>query len=91
MNAAAPAVRAPFSTKWLDWDVSAGISFPGAFTSTDFDNHGDDPNLPPNHANVGDFTDLELGVTVQAGALGVSGTGTCSSTRSRPPPPGSRG
>jgi hypothetical protein len=74
-NAAAPAVRTLYSTTWFDWDLAVGISFPGAFTTTDFDNHGDDPNLPPNHADTGNYTDLNLGTTVQVGDLGVSAVG----------------
>lgn len=75
VNAAAPAIRTLYSTSYFDWDLAVGISFPGAFTNSDFDNHGDDPNLPPNHANTGDYTDLTLGGTVQVGRLGVSATG----------------
>jgi hypothetical protein len=75
VNAAAPAVRTLYSTTWFDWDLAVGISFPGAFTTTDFDNQGDNGNLPSNRATVGSFTDLNLGATVQAGDLGVSATG----------------
>jgi hypothetical protein len=74
-NSAAPAVRNAYSTTWFDYDLSAGISFPGAFTNTDFDNHGDNANLPPNHASAGNFTDLTVGGTLQLGGLGVSATG----------------
>jgi hypothetical protein len=75
VNSAAPAVRDPFSTSWFDYDVSAGISFPGAFTTTDFDNHGDDANLPAQHASAASFTDLTLGGKVEFGGLGVAATG----------------
>jgi hypothetical protein len=75
VNSAAPAVRNPFSTTWFDYDISLGVSFPGAFTSSDFDNHGDDANLPPNHANTGSFTDLNVGTTLQFGGLGVAAAG----------------
>jgi len=74
-NTAAPAVRNPYSTTWLDYDVSLGISFPGAFTNSDFDNHGDDAKLPPQHASAGDFLDANFGVTVQFGGLGIGATG----------------
>ena len=74
-NAAAPAVRTLYSTTFVDWDLSVGVSFPGAFTTTDFDNHGDDPNLPPSHANTGNYADLNLGGTLQFGELGVAATG----------------
>jgi hypothetical protein len=39
-NAAAVAVRVPYSFDWIDFEVSLGISFPAAFRSTDFDNDG---------------------------------------------------
>jgi hypothetical protein len=75
VNSASPAVRDPYSTTWFDYDLSIGISFPGAFATTDFDNHGDNANLPANHASAGNFTDLNLGATVQFGGLGLAATG----------------
>ncbi len=75
VNSAAPAVRDPYSTKWFDYDLSAGISFPGAFTTSDFDNHGDVANLPNPHASAGDFTDVNLGGKAQFGGLGIAVTG----------------
>jgi hypothetical protein len=73
VNSAAPAVRDPYSTTWFDYDVSVGASLPGAFTRTDFDNHGD--SGAPSHARAGDFVDLTLGGTLQFGGLGVAATG----------------
>jgi len=73
VNSASPAVRDPYSTTWFAYDVSAGISAPGAFSNTDFDNHGDFANLQ-NHASAGDFVDVNFGATVQFGALGVAAT-----------------
>ncbi|HEY8088789.1 MAG TPA: hypothetical protein VIF09_13110, partial [Polyangiaceae bacterium] len=75
VNSASPAVRQPYSTTWFDYDIALGISFPGAFTSSDFDNHGDNASLPTQHANVGNFTDLNVGGTLQFGGLGVSAAG----------------
>ncbi|MGH7294404.1 MAG: hypothetical protein ACRELB_05715, partial [Polyangiaceae bacterium] len=75
VNSAAPAVRNPYSTSWFDYDIALGISFPGAFSSSDFDNHGDNANLPPQHASAGSFTDLDVGATLQFGGLGVSAAG----------------
>lgn len=75
VNSAAPAVRDPYSTSWFDYDLAIGISFPGAFTNSDFDNHGDNANLPAGHASAGNFTDLTLGGQFQFGALGFSATG----------------
>jgi hypothetical protein len=74
-NSAAPAVRTAYSTTFLDYDISLGISFPGAFTHTDFDNHGDNASLPSQHASPGDYTDLEVGGTLQLGRLGVAAVG----------------
>ncbi len=74
VNAAAPAVRVPYSTTWFDYDLSAGASLPGAFSRTDFDNHGDFANLP-SHARAGDFVDLTVGGTLQFGRAGVAATG----------------
>ena len=75
VNAAAPAVRNAYSTTWVDYDISLGISFPGAFTHSDFDNHGDNASLPAVHASAGNYTDLTVGGTLQLGGLGVSATG----------------
>jgi hypothetical protein len=75
VNSAAPAVRDPYSTTWFDYDLSVGISFPGAFSNTDFDNHGDNATLPGNHASAGQFLDLNLGALLQFGELGFGATG----------------
>jgi hypothetical protein len=73
VNAASPAVRDPYSTAWFDYDLSLGVSLPGAFSQTDFDNHGDFADL--SHAKAGEFIDLNLGGTFQFGELGVAATG----------------
>jgi hypothetical protein len=39
-NAAAVAVRVPYSFDWLDFDLTLGISFPAPFSNSDFDNDG---------------------------------------------------
>jgi hypothetical protein len=70
VNAAAPAVREPFSVNWVDVDVDAGVSFPGAFAKMDYDNHG--TNAPD---QVNNFLYAEFGLQVQAGNFGVSATG----------------
>ena len=74
VNAAAPAVRDPFSIKWLDYDLAFGVSVPGAFSQTDFDNHGDFANVP-GHARAGDFVDVNFGGQLQLGSFGTSVTG----------------
>jgi hypothetical protein len=66
-------VRDPYSINWFDYDLAVGVSFPGAFTNTDFDNHGYNSALGANSANS--FTDLNLGGQLQFGRFGVSATG----------------
>ncbi|MGH7272623.1 MAG: hypothetical protein ACREJ3_19510, partial [Polyangiaceae bacterium] len=73
VNAASPAVRDPYSTTWFDYDFSIGASLPGAFSRTDFDNHGDFAGTSGTRA--GDFVDLNLGATLQLWPLGVAATG----------------
>jgi hypothetical protein len=56
----------------------AGISLPGlggggASRTTDFDNHGDFGSIPT--LSVNDFVDLNFGLTLQFGELGVAATG----------------
>ncbi|HEY3593090.1 MAG TPA: hypothetical protein VGL13_04430, partial [Polyangiaceae bacterium] len=64
-NAAAIAVRAPYSLDWFDFDLTASLSFPAAFRGTDFDNDG----------KVGftyrDFFFYSLGAQVQIGPWGI--------------------
>jgi hypothetical protein len=68
VNAASPAVREPFSLKWFDLDLDIGLSFPGAYTHTDFDNSG-------KLDSANDFLYFNLGAKVQLGELGVTATG----------------
>ncbi len=74
-NAAAPAVRDPYSATWFDYDPSVGISLPGFLSgsSTDFDNHGDFGTIPT--INVNHFVDVNFGLTLQFGELGFAVTG----------------
>jgi hypothetical protein len=67
-NAAAPAVRPAFSYSWLDLDVGVGVSFPGSYTNTDFDNSG-------SYDRSNDFFYFNAGATAQFGAFGTSLTG----------------
>ena len=64
-NAAAPAVREPYSVSYFDYDLSFSFYLPSAFKSTDFDNDG----------QVGfrydNFTFLTLGASVQVGRFGL--------------------
>ncbi|WP_394838878.1 hypothetical protein LVJ94_18470 [Pendulispora rubella] len=69
-NAAAPAVREPFSYKWFDYDLSASFSFPGTFSGTDFDNRGR-RNISGT-STFGDFLYLNLGLQLQFGEFGIA-------------------
>jgi hypothetical protein len=75
VNAAAPAVREPYSVHWVDVDVDLGVSFPGAFTRMDYDNHGPSSPTQPNDDQVNDFLHAEVGVRVALGELGLAATG----------------
>lgn len=72
-NAAAPAVREPYSFQWLDLDVDLGVSFPGSFSNTDFDNHG--VNANGTFDQVNDFVYVNFGARLQLGDLGLSASG----------------
>ncbi|MBI5549769.1 MAG: hypothetical protein HY901_38265 [Deltaproteobacteria bacterium] len=41
INVAAPAIRVPWSYSWFDYDVTLGVSLPGIFSYSDFENAGD--------------------------------------------------
>ena len=64
VNPAAPAVRQPWSVDHVDYDLSAGVTFPGGLSKSDFDNNG----------TVGfayqDFVFLTLGANLQVGKWG---------------------
>lgn len=70
-NAAAPAVREPFSTSWFDFDPSFGFSLPGAYGDTDFSNRGEKGNrdLVQRTSN---FLSYNAGLQLQFGPLGVT-------------------
>ncbi len=70
VNAAAPAIRDAYSVNWVDLDVDVGVSFPGAYTKMDYDNHG-----PGSTDEVNDFLYANAGVRVQLGELGLSASG----------------
>jgi hypothetical protein len=71
VNAAAPAVREPFSYDWFDYDLNLDISFPGAYGGTDFDNRGQQANKDT-VVKVDSFLYLNLGAQLQFGELGTS-------------------
>jgi hypothetical protein len=74
VNAAAPAVREPFSYDWFDYDLNFDISFPGAYGGTDFDNRGQQANRQLVD-RIDSFLYLNLGAQLQFGELGTSVTG----------------
>jgi hypothetical protein len=69
-NAAAPAIREPFSFHWFDYDLTAGISFPGSFSQTDFNNRG--RRGAGSGSRFNDFLYLNLGAQVQFGSFGAA-------------------
>jgi hypothetical protein len=65
-NAAAPALREPFSASWFEADIAASISIPLAiFENNDFDNSG---GIDADYSN---FIYGTLGGQLQFGALGL--------------------
>ncbi|HEY1955517.1 MAG TPA: hypothetical protein VGH28_07890 [Polyangiaceae bacterium] len=68
-NVAAPAVRATYSGLHVDYDLTASITFPGSFSSTDFENRG---SLPRGSANASDFVYGNAGALVQVGPFGAA-------------------
>ncbi len=68
VNAAAPAVRQPFSFDWFDVDVDVGVSFPGSYSNTDFDNSG-------KFDRVNNFIYFNFGALAQFGDFGASVSG----------------
>ncbi len=75
VNAAAPAIREPFSFDWFDFDlnldVSLPVSFPGPHGGTDFNNRGQKANQQLLD-KVDSFQYLNLGAQLQFGELGTS-------------------
>lgn len=65
-NPAAYAARAPWELDRWEWDLSASLSFPGAFASVDLFNHGRGRGL-----GVGDAYTLGLGGRLQFADLGL--------------------
>jgi len=65
-NAAAPAVREPFSSGWVDMDMQPSISVPlDLFENNDFDNSGD---IDADYSN---FIYLSIGTQLQLGPFGA--------------------
>ncbi len=70
-NAAAPAVREPFSLTFVDFDPSVGVSLPGAYGGTDFDNRGEKSSAA-NRERTNRFLSYNAGLEVQVGPVGVT-------------------
>ncbi|MCC6552863.1 MAG: hypothetical protein IT372_07555 [Polyangiaceae bacterium] len=65
-NAAAPALREPFSVSWFEADIAPSISIPlEIFENNDFDNSG---KIDADYSN---FIFMTLGGQLQAGAFGA--------------------
>jgi hypothetical protein len=64
-NAAAVAVRAPYSLEWFDFDLTFGVGFPATFRRTDFDNDG------AVGFTYSDFLFYTLGAQVELGPWGI--------------------
>jgi hypothetical protein len=66
-NVAAPAVRAAYSSNHVEIEPTASVTFPGSFSSTDFENRG---TLPRGSANASSFLYGNLGALLQVGPFG---------------------
>lgn len=67
-NAAAPAVRSASSHSVTEFDVSAGLTFPGALKNLDFDNNG------TRGFTYDNFVFVTMAGQVQEGAFGLGAT-----------------
>jgi hypothetical protein len=72
-NAAAPAVREPFSKRWFDLSATSGVSLPGGYAGTDFTNRGENgAEGVINRTNQ--FLYANLGFRLQFGSFGTTAT-----------------
>lgn len=71
VNPAAAAVRDPYSWRWFDYDLTAGISFPGAFfVRSDFYNREPRPGQPEQRTRGLGL--INFGASLQFGNLAIS-------------------
>jgi hypothetical protein len=63
-------VRAPYSLGKSDYDICLGITNPGAFSGTDFENRG--PSLRSGPTRFTNSVTVNAGLEVQYGTLGVT-------------------
>lgn len=73
-NAAAPAVREAHSVDHFEWEPTAGVSLPGAYGHTDFDNRGEKGlgNHPGTVETTDRFLYLNAGLWGQLGEFGIT-------------------
>ncbi len=69
-NAASPAVRAPYSLGKWDYDLCLGVTNPGAFAGTDFENRG--AAYRTNNSRFTNSFTLNTGLQMQYGTVGVT-------------------
>ncbi len=72
VNAASPAVRAPYSLKAFDYDVCLGFMAPGVLGSTDFENHAGAYPTAPSASRLKNALNVNAGVQLQFGSFGVT-------------------
>jgi hypothetical protein len=65
-------VREPFSYDWVDYDLDLDFSLPGAYGTSDFDNHG---GASQTRTTIDRFLYGHAGAQLQLGELGLSATG----------------
>lgn len=72
-NVAAPGVRAPYSGRHVDYDLTASVYFPGAFASTDFENRcGSNTTASCSQSNANKFLYGNAGALLQVGPFGAA-------------------
>ncbi len=81
-NVATPGVRAPYSSHHVDYDLTASVSLPGSFSSTDFENRGGGGASMPSgqqSSSASNFIYGNAGVLLQVGPFGAAFTVDASS------------
>jgi len=71
-NPAAPAVRVPWSSSHIDYDLGLGVTFPSSLNNSDFFNSGKRTNLPAGSTDSFVFLDLAANLQFGKWGLGVS-------------------
>lgn len=73
VNTAAPAIRATSSLRFVDYDASVGISLPGSFGASDYQNRGDRGSAAALD-RTRQFLQLSGGFGLQIGHFGTAAT-----------------